>query len=280
MQQKKLKIIGVIPARLGSTRLARKVLREIQGKILIEQVYRRAAQSPLLDELWIATDSREVEEACQKRKIPVVMTSEKHPSGTDRVYEVMTKKPADVFVNIQGDEPLVRKEHLEALLKPFLSPSPFPLPEGERVGVRGEVAVSTLKIKLAAELAKNPNVVKVVTDPKGWALYFSRSPIPHDREGTGRNPFYKHLGFYAYRAEALEKFHKLPPSPLEQTEKLEQLRFLENGFRIFVAETAFDSIGVDTEEDLQRVEGLLAKEANSPNTLAAKVSMSGKKQGV
>lgn len=263
---KKLKIIGVIPARIGSTRLAKKVLREISGKILIEHVYERAVQSPLLDELWIATDSREVEAVCRRRKIPVTLTSEKHPSGTDRIYEVMTKRPADVFVNIQGDEPLVRAEHMDALLKPFFSSE--------------EVFVSTLKTKLAPEHVNNPNVVKVVTDPKGWALYFSRSPIPHDREESGRFPLYKHLGFYAYRREALEKFHSLPPSPLEKIERLEQLRFLENGIRIFVAETAFDSISVDTEEDLQRVEALFAREAKSRKTLDANVSISGKKQGV
>ena len=210
----------------------------------MEQVYRKAAESPSLDELWVATDSEEVLEACRQRDIPVLMTSEKHPSGTDRIYEVMKKKPADIYVNIQGDEPLVRPAHLETLLAPFSS--------------RKEIRVATLKTKISPELAGNPNVVKVVTDAEGWAFYFSRSVIPFDRDGSARFPLYKHLGFYAYTAEALEKFHALPPSPLEQTEKLEQLRFLENRIPIFVAETPFDTIGVDTEEDLQRVETLLA----------------------
>ena len=180
------------------------------------------------------------------------MTSEKHLSGTDRIYEVMRKRPADIYVNIQGDEPLVRPEHLEALLKPFekgtgsksLS-SPFP-------------QVTTLKTKISSEAAKSPNGVKVVTNSEGWALYFSRSVIPFNRDGRAPEPIYKHLGFYAYTAEALEKFHSLPPSPLEKSEKLEQLRFLENGIPIFVTETPFDTIGVDTEEDLQRAEALLA----------------------
>lgn len=238
-----MKIIGVIPARLGSQRLPRKVLREIRGKILIEQVYSRASQSPLLSELWIATDSEEVETACKKKKLPVLMTSPDHASGTDRIYEVMQKKPADVYVNIQGDEPLVRPEHLEALLRPFHQVK--------------DVQVSTLKTKLLKESAASPNVVKVVTDQEGWALYFSRSVIPFDREGTGKFPIFKHLGFYAYTASALEKFHKLPPSHLEQTEKLEQLRFLENQIPIFVAETPYDTIGVDTEEDLEQVTRLL-----------------------
>lgn len=239
----KLKIVGVIPARLGSTRLPRKVLREIQGKLLIEQVYRRAGGSFLLDELWVAADSEEVLRACEERKIPALMTSADHASGTDRIYEVMTKKPADVYVNIQGDEPLVRPEHLEAILSPFSSGK--------------DVRVSTLKTKISHEAAQSPNVVKVVTDTEGRALYFSRSFIPFDRDGAKKCQIYKHLGFYAYTRAALEKFHKLPPSSLEQSERLEQLRFLENGIPIFVAETPFDTIGVDTEEDLKKAEALL-----------------------
>jgi len=248
--EKVLKIVGVIPARLGSTRLPRKVLREIQGKLLIEWVYEQARPSPSLNELWVATDSQEVFDACEKRKLPVLMTSVEHLSGTDRIYEVAQKKPADIYVNIQGDEPLVRSEHLEVLLKPFSSEK--------------GVQVSTLKTPISSEASKSPNVVKVVTNAQGWALYFSRSVIPFDREGTAKGPIYKHLGFYAYTREALETFHKLPPSPLETTEKLEQLRFLENGIPIFVADTLFDTMGVDTEEDLQRVTALLDKEANSP----------------
>lgn len=265
-QAQKPRTVGIIPARLGSTRLSRKVLREIHGQILIEVVYRRARQSPLLDELWVATDSEEVVEACDERKIPALMTSQKHLSGTDRIWEVMTKKPAEIYVNIQGDEPLVRAEHLEALLKPFASGK--------------DVQVATLKTKISREAASNPNVVKVVTDSAGRALYFSRSLIPFDRDGSSTLPIYKHLGFYAYTGAALETFHKLPPSKLEQTEKLEQLRFLENGIPIFVSETPFDTMGVDTEEDLQRAAALLANEINSPKTLRASSSISGKKQGV
>ena len=265
-RQKKIRIVGVIPARLGSQRLHRKVLREIHGKILVEQVYGRVQKSPLLDELWVATDSEEVLEACKKKKIPVLLTSDQHLSGTDRIHEVMKKKPADIYVNIQGDEPLVRPEHLEALLKPFFS--------------NENVPVATLKTKMASESAKTPNVVKVVTDSKGWALYFSRSFIPFNRDASSPEVIYKHLGFYAYTTEALEKFHRLAPSRLEQTEKLEQLRFLENRIPIFVSETQFDTVGVDTEEDLERAARLLAKETNSPNTPRAKVSISGRKHGV
>ncbi len=238
-----MKIIGVIPARLDSQRLPRKVLCEIKGKLLVERVYEGAANCRSLTELWVATDSEEVLEACKKRKIPALMTSAGHLSGTDRIHEVAEKKEADVYVNIQGDEPLVRPEHLEALVAPFSS-------------MKG-VWVSTLKTKISAQAAQNPNVVKVATDRKGWALYFSRSAIPFDRDGSKSSPVYKHLGFYAYTPEALAKFHALPPCPLELTEKLEQLRFLENQIPIFVADTPFDTVGVDTEEDLRRVSELL-----------------------
>lgn len=239
-------MVGVIPARLGSERLPRKVLREIGGRLLVEQVYARASQSLLLDELWVATDAEEVLEACKKRKIPALLTSNKHLSGTDRIYEVMGKRPGDVYANIQGDEPLVRPEHIRTLLRPFT----------ELKGIR----VSTLKTQISREAAQNPNGVKVVTDSEGRALYFSRSPIPFDRDGSSTLPVYKHLGFYAYTAEALKKFHTLKPSPLELTEKLEQLRFLDNQIPIFVAETPYDTMGVDTEEDLHRAEALLAEE--------------------
>lgn len=257
-RMKRPRIIGVIPARLGSQRLPGKVLREIQGKILVEQVYTRARLSPLLDELWVAADSPEVVSACEKKSIPVLLTSDQHPSGTDRIHEVMQKKAADIYVNIQGDEPLVRPEHIEALLKPFFENPP--------------VRVSTLKTKISREAAAPPNIVKVVADQKDGALYFSRSLLPFDRDSQG-GPVFKHLGFYAYTAEALEKFHKLSPSPLEQREKLEQLRFLENQIPIYVSETPFDTIGVDTEEDLQRVAALLTQEANDSKTFTAQSSL-------
>ncbi len=265
-RKKNLRILGVIPARLGSQRLARKVLREIRGQLLIEHVYRRVKNSPLLDELWIATDSEEVKAACEKRGLAVLLTSPQHTSGTDRIHEVMKNKKADIYVNIQGDEPLVRPEHIKILLEPFFS--------------RNDVPVATLKTRMETEAAANPNVVKVVTNQEGWALYFSRARIPFNRDAMTPDVVYKHLGFYAYTAEALEKFRRLPSSQLEQMEKLEQLRLIENGIPIFVSETVFDTIGVDTEEDLQRAAELLAKETKSRKTFRAKASMSGKKQGV
>jgi 3-deoxy-manno-octulosonate cytidylyltransferase (CMP-KDO synthetase) len=231
--------IAIIPARLASTRLPRKVLREIAGQQMIARVYEAAKQSPLLRDVIIATDSEEVIQLAQSRGWKAQMTSDKHRSGTDRVYEVAQRIQADVYVNIQGDEPLARPEHLDALLQPMQDP---------------KVMVSTIKTPCPPQDLDNPNAVKVVTDLNGRALYFSRSTIPFDRDKTGVVTYFKHLGFYAYRKAALDKFCNLPESKLEAAERLEQLRFLDNGIDIYVAETPFNTVGVDTEEDLRRVE--------------------------
>jgi len=231
--------IAIIPARLASTRLPRKVLREIAGQQMITRVYEAAKKSPLLREVIIATDSEEVLQLAQASGWKAQMTSDKHRSGTDRVYEVAQRVAADVYVNIQGDEPLARPEHLDALLGPMQDP---------------KVMVSTIKTPCPPQDVDNPNAVKVVTDLNGRALYFSRSTIPFDRDRTGIVHYFKHLGFYAYRRAALERFCNLPESKLEAAERLEQLRFLDNGIDIYVAETPFNTVGVDTEEDLRKVE--------------------------
>ncbi|MGC2164103.1 MAG: 3-deoxy-manno-octulosonate cytidylyltransferase [Silvibacterium sp.] len=236
------RILAVIPARLGSTRLPRKVLREIAGEPMLAWVYRAARACPLLDQVLIATDSDEVLAFAQQHSLPAVFTPSDCASGTDRVHAVAQSIPADIYVNIQGDEPMLRPEHIEALLKPFRS---------------NEVAVATLATPCAPDQIDNPNAVKVVTAVNGRALYFSRATIPYDRDQQGSIHYLKHLGIYAYRKAALQQFPKLPPSALEATEKLEQLRFLENGIDIYVTETPYDTIGVDTEEDLQRVEQIL-----------------------
>jgi len=240
------KIIGVIPARLESTRLPRKPLRLILGQPMIAWVYHRARRAPSLDGLLVATDSEEILSYCRGAGISVEMTSSAHRSGTDRVVEVMSRVPADIYVNIQGDEPMVTAEHIELMLRPFRE-SPAP-------------QVSTLKVAISPEEARNPNNVKVVTDVNGRALYFSRALIPLDRDGTGRVQYFKHLGLYAYSAAALKLFQALAPSTLEQHEKLEQLRLLENGVTIHVLETREDTIGVDTEEDLKKVEEFFGRE--------------------
>ena len=238
-----VRVLGVIPARLNSTRLPRKVLRPICGKPMVQHVYERARCCEKFDDLVVATDSTEVQEACRRAGIPAEMTSPQHPSGTDRIFEVLSRRDAEIVVNIQGDEPLLEPAHLEALLLPF---------EAEPA-----TQVSTLRVPISADEAKNPNAVKVVCDGRGNALYFSRWPIPYDRDGSGAVAYFKHLGFYAYRRPAVELFHILSPSKLELAERLEQLRFLENGIDIYVEETQYDTVGVDTEEDLRRVEGII-----------------------
>ena len=241
-----MKVLGIIPARLESERLPRKPLRPILGHPMIAWVYHRARQAPSLSNLLIATDSEEIAAYCRRARIPVERTSSKPPSGTDRLVEVMRRQPAEVYVNIQGDEAMVTADHIELLLQPFRE-DPGTL-------------VSTLKVAISDEAARDPNDVKVVTDARDRALYFSRSLIPHHRDAAGGLPYYKHLGLYAYTAAALESFSALPPSPLEQTEKLEQLRFLENGIPIAVVETENDAIGVDTEENLRQVEDYFAQQ--------------------
>lgn len=238
-----MKAIAVIPARLASTRLPRKMLREIAGKPLIGVVYEAVRSSPLLADVIVATDSEEIMGVCRDHKWKSQMTSSVHRSGTERVHEVSERESADVYINVQGDEPLVRSEQIATLLR---------VTENAAAQV-GTVMTPAVEIDIA-----NPNAVKVVTDLGGRALYFSRATIPFDRDGT-QPRYFKHLGLYAYRKAALDRFVKLPESSLEKSERLEQLRFLENGIPIFVGETPYDSVGVDTEEDLQRVIEILGK---------------------
>jgi 3-deoxy-manno-octulosonate cytidylyltransferase (CMP-KDO synthetase) len=238
-----LHVLGVIPARLASTRLPRKVLREIAGRPMVCHVYERARRSRSLDDLLVATDAEEVADTCRRFAIPVMLTSADHPSGTDRVWEVAQTRAADVYVNIQGDEPLLVPAHIDRLIEPFLA--------GD------DTQVSTLCIRATDDELQQTQVNKVVRDVRGQALYFSKYPIPFDRDGTGVVRW-KHAGFYAYRRQALEAFHRLPRSLLERAEGLEQLRFLENGIPIMVVETDQPTIGVDTEDDLRAVEARLA----------------------
>ena len=238
-----MKAIAIIPARLASTRLPRKMLREIAGKPLIGVVYEAVRSSSRLADVIIATDSEEILAVCRRHDWKVQITSANHRSGTERVHEISEREAAEVYVNVQGDEPLTRPEQIATLLQVMENP---------------EIQVGTLMTPAAEVDIANPNAVKDVTDHAGRALYFSRATIPFDREGIGTR-YFKHLGFYAYRKPALDRFVGLPESSLEKTERLEQLRFLQNGIPIYVGETPHDSIGVDTEEDLQRVVGILQK---------------------
>jgi 3-deoxy-manno-octulosonate cytidylyltransferase (CMP-KDO synthetase) len=239
-------ITGVIPARLNSTRLSRKVLREIAGHPMVEWVWRAAHASGLMDPVVVATDSEEVAAVCRERGIPVAMTSSTCPSGSDRVREVARQIDAEIYVNIQGDEPTLTAKFFPPLLALFARP---------------EVEVSTLAVPCPAEEIDDPNAVKVVTALDGRALYFSRATIPYERDGARFTGYRKHLGIYAYRKAALERFAELPPSPLERAERLEQLRLLENGIALYVAEAPADTIGVDTEADLLRAEAVLRRRA-------------------
>jgi 3-deoxy-manno-octulosonate cytidylyltransferase (CMP-KDO synthetase) len=240
-----MKVLAVIPARLDSTRLPRKMLREVAGEPLVVRVYKAVRACTLLDEVLVATDSDEIAELCRERGCNVQMTSSSNRSGTERVHEVSNLVPADIYLNVQGDEPLTRPEHLLALIELMSDP---------------KIEVGTLKTTAKPADVKNPNVVKVVTDADGKALYFSRADIPHDRDGTGA-AYFKHLGFYGYRKSALDRFIALPESSLERAEKLEQLRFLENGIPIHLQQTSFDTIGIDTEEDLKRVEEIICQKS-------------------
>jgi 3-deoxy-manno-octulosonate cytidylyltransferase (CMP-KDO synthetase) len=238
-----LRVSGVIPARLNSTRLTRKVLRPLVGRFMVEWVWRAAVACRLMDPVVVATDAAEVADACRRQAIPVLLTSPNCVSGSDRVREAALHIDADIYVNIQGDEPTLTPDFFPPLLRLFDRP---------------QVEVATLAVPCPAAEFANPNAVKVVVALDGRALYFSRATIPFDRDCTGFIGYRKHLGIYAYRKAALERFATLPPSPFETLEKLEQLRFLENGIDIYVAEAPRDTIGVDTEEDLARAEAALS----------------------
>lgn len=238
------RVVAIIPARLASSRLPGKVLRSIAGMPMLGWVYRAAIGCRLLDRVLIATDAEEIAGYARSQGWPCVMTSSALTSGTDRVHAASMTVEADIYVNLQGDEPLLRPEHIEALLRPFS---------------RTPAEVTTLSTSCPPQEIDNPNTVKVVAASDGRALYFSRHAIPYVREKDTACavPCRKHLGLYAYRKPALERFARLPPSPLECTERLEQLRLLENGIPIYVEQTPFDTIGVDTEADLAAAEKVI-----------------------
>ena len=237
-----MKTLGVIPARLHSTRLPEKLIRKINDKCIIQYVWENVMKAGRIDDVIIAADNVKIAEAAESFGAKVVMTREDHKSGTDRVFEVAEKSNADVIVNIQGDEPLLDPSSLDTLLSAFDDAS---------------VLMATLCCKGTDKTTYNdPNVVKVVRDSNDDALYFSRSAIPYFRD-TDIIEFYKHIGLYAYTRDFLMSVPVLKKSCLEDFEKLEQLRVLENGFKIKVLEVEHNSIGVDTEEDFKKVEQLI-----------------------
>jgi 3-deoxy-manno-octulosonate cytidylyltransferase (CMP-KDO synthetase) len=256
------KVVGIIPARYGSTRLPGKPLAEIGGKPMIEHVYASAAKAKILDRLIVATDDRRIEAAVKLFGGEVMMTSPDHPSGTDRLAEVARKIEAEWLVNVQGDLPFIHAATITRAVAPLKEHRSIPM---------GTVCTAIFD---KAEL-HNPNVVKVVKDRAGYALYFTRAPIPYARDG-GVDPSgkkisarrarpllgYRHLGLYVYRRDFLLKFARLRPTALERIESLEQLRALENGYRIFVAEVDERSVEVDTAEDLRRAASYLKRHSN------------------
>ena len=241
-----MKAVILIPARLDSSRLDRKMLADLEGEPLIVRTWQQALKSRLADRVVVATDSREIAAVLEARGAEVVMTSPTASCGTERIAEAARQIDADVFVNLQGDEPLISPENIDLALEPFFSGNPpdcstlvLPLHPDDRVQI------------------EDPHQVKVVMDARGFALYFSRSPIPFRRNMLPSTTFYRHIGLYAFSADVLQKFAALPPSMLEEAESLEQLRLLENGFRIKCVTTLVDNPGVNTQEDLELVRSLI-----------------------
>jgi len=249
-----MKVVAVIPARYGSTRFEGKPLADILGKPMIQWVYEGVSQSKLIDDVIVATDDQRILEAVRSFGGKAVMTSPTHFTGTDRVAEVAKKLKSEIIVNVQGDEPLIKGNIIDKAIRPLLTDESLQL--------------STLMTRI--EQVRdwlNPHIVKVVVDQKNFALYFSRSPIPFPRAlQIGRletNPFgtnrplpkrvFKHIGIYVFRRKFLLHFSRMKPTPLEKLEKLEQLRALENGFRIKVIPVDYEPIGVETPEDIQKV---------------------------
>ena len=234
-----MKFLGVIPSRYASTRLEGKPLKDICGHTMIEWVYKRTKLSNL-DEVIVATDDERIYKEVERFGGKAILTSKEHENGTSRIAEVCTKyEDYDVIVNVQGDEPLIEPEMINSIINSFKEDD--------------TISMSTLKYKIdTMEEIENPNYVKVITDKKGYALYFSRSVIPYPRKLDIQN-YYKHVGIYGYKRDFVVEYAKMEPTPLEVSESLEQLRALENGYRIKVMETPYKIIGVDTQEELEKV---------------------------
>ncbi len=243
MQNNKPKIVIVIPARYASTRFPGKPLAQINGKPMIYYVYTRCKKAKGIDEVIVATDDDRIKMAVEGFKGKAVITFKEHKSGTERIAEVVMNIDADIIVNVQGDEPLIEPTAIEQAIKPL---------EKDR-----SIKISTLMTRITEEGEYNdPNIVKVVIDKEGFALYFSRSLIPYPRQKEHSQVF-KHIGLYAYRKDFLLEIAKMKQTPLEKAECLEQLRVLENGLKIKVVETDYESISVDTPDDLEIVKKII-----------------------
>lgn len=250
-----MKIIGVIPARYGSTRLKAKPLIEFLGKPLIQHVYERASSSRLLDKVIVATDNELIYDKVAEFGGKAVMTAVTHQSGTDRAAEAAARYNCDIVVNIQGDEPAVTAELIDEAIDPVLKDD--------------KVYYSTLKTKINSQVdLMDPNIVKVITDKNDYAIYFSRLPVPYSFDNKidfSRQFFYKHIGLYVYKKDFLLKFISLKNTDLEKRERLEQLKALEHGYKIKVVETKGDTISIDVAEDIEKAKIFIQKQNRRNN---------------
>lgn len=236
------KIVALIPARYASTRLPAKLVQDLGGKSVIQRTYLSTVASGVFEEVWVVTDHKEIALQIEEIGGKVFFSKKPHESGSDRIAEALTDIEAELIVNVQGDEPFQDQKSLIDLVEVFWDP---------------EIKVASLRTKISEEEAQNPNTVKVVTDYKNNALYFSRSLIPYNREKKSGLIYWKHLGVYAYRREILLEFTSWPKSYLEQTEMLEQLRLLEKGIKIRMVETIHQAVAIDTAEDLEKARKLI-----------------------
>ena len=235
-------IVAAIPARYAATRFPGKLMQMLGNKTIIRHVYDNTVLTGLFNDVFVVTDSDIIYKEIKDSGGKVIMSKKEHESGSDRIAEAIAEMNIDVIINVQGDEPFIKKEPLEKLVRLFNDDN---------------IQVASLMRKISKEEALNPNNVKVVTDRSGYALYFSRSIVPYQRDGKTNAEYFLHVGVYAYKKDALINFTKLPQSSLEKIEKLEQLRYLENDIKIKMAETDYNNIAIDTPEDLERAKSSL-----------------------
>ena len=235
-------IVAAIPARYAATRFPGKLMQMLGNKTIIRHVYDNTVSTGLFNDVFVVTDSDIIYKEIKDSGGKVIMSKKEHESGSDRIAEAIAEMNIDVIINVQGDEPFIKKEPLEKLVRLFNDDN---------------IQVASLMRKISKEEALNPNNVKVVTDRSGYALYFSRSIVPYQRDGKTNAEYFLHVGVYAYKKDALINFTKLPQSSLEKIEKLEQLRYLENDIKIKMAETDYNNIAIDTPEDLERAKSSL-----------------------
>jgi 3-deoxy-manno-octulosonate cytidylyltransferase (CMP-KDO synthetase) len=235
-------IVAAIPARYAATRFPGKLMQMLGNKTIIRHVYDNIVSTGLFNDVFVVTDSDIIYKEIKDSGGKVIMSKKEHESGSDRIAEAIAEMNIDVIINVQGDEPFIKKEPLEKLVRLFNDDN---------------IQVASLMRKISKEEALNPNNVKVVTDRSGYALYFSRSIVPYQRDGKTNAEYFLHVGVYAYKKDALINFTKLPQSSLEKIEKLEQLRYLENDIKIKMAETDYNNIAIDTPEDLERAKSSL-----------------------